>query len=114
MRNLKSADIFKMSRIIVALDIKDEIKNTALSIDSLSEAVSIDRGFDLIYMLVEKATTEKAENLLFDFISGIAEMEVAELREMDADKFFELLENIASAETWKSFFTQVAKFVDRK
>ena len=115
MRNLQSTDIFAFCRVVNAIGIKEEIKDIAMKANSLKDIASReDLGFDLIFAVFEKATTKGAEDQLFEFISGLAEMPAEELKAMDPCDFIELILQIANVEKWKAFFSSVAKLMKSK
>ncbi len=107
MRELQTSDIFAFVRLINKIGIKDELKEKAIAPNTDIESL----GYDLIFMVIEKASDEKAEKEIYSFFAPIFGNTEEELRTMDAIEFLEKVTQVASLERWKSFFTSVAKLM---
>lgn len=112
MRNLKSTDIFALSRIINELGLKEEISKVMQNFDGKQTQEEV--GLEVLFAIFEKATTEKGESAIFKFFSNIMEKPEEELKEMDAIEFMNLVFEVADVEKWKDFFTSVAKLMKSK
>ena len=66
-------------------------------------------GFELLFGIFEKATSEKGENELYKFLSDIFEMSVEEVSKMDPIEFIDTIFEVANLEKWKAFFSRLAK-----
>lgn len=108
MRKLQFQDIFKASRLLVDLDLKEEIKEIGLKADKI-EDIEV-RGFELFWTVFEKATTNNSEKNLYEFLAGLMECTPEEMRVMELDKILDELQSI-NVEEWKAFFKRVASLM---
>lgn len=105
MRSLQTTDIFAACRMLSKIGVREEIREVALKAEeSKTKKIRVDMGFDLMFGILEKATQEKAENEIYQFLSGIFECDPEEIRVMDPFVLFEKLGEVADFEKWKSFF----------
>lgn len=111
MRNLETHDVFKAMKIINALGVKEEVQKMALKMQSDKKGVNDKEvGVEVILNVIGHAGDEKAENLIYDFLSGPLEIEAETIKHMDP---LELIESIKSlntvidVESWKAFFKSV-------
>ena len=110
MRDLQTSDIFAFVRLLNKIGIKEDIKSKALQQTADIESL----GYDIIFMLMEKAAEPSAEKEIYAFFAPIFEISEKEIREMDAIEFLEKITKIASVERWRDFFTSVAKLTKSK
>lgn len=108
MRNLQASDLFGFCRLIRDIGLKEEVKKIA---KSYNEENSWDMGYEMMYAVFEKAISEKTENAVYEFLSGIMEMESGEIARMDPMELIESILKVASPEKWKEFFTRAAKLM---
>lgn len=111
MRTLQTRDLFAFVRMIDEVGIKDKLKELIMSKDNLSEITAESFGYDLIFTLMEGASTKKAENAIYEFFGGIMEKDTEEVASMEALDFVEAIFQIADVEKWKNFFTSAAKLM---
>ena len=112
MRKLKTSDIFAAARLIKALGIKEKLRATvqqARDTDNDDDARVL--GFDVIFDIIESAATVSGENAVYAFLAGPMEMEAAEIRDLDATKFMELLKQLAEENNLLDFGTAVAQLI---
>ena len=102
MRNLKTSDIFEFARCLRKIGIKEELKKVGIQANNIRDITSL--GFDVLYDLFELATEKQGETALYEFLSKPFEMTVEEIENMDIDKLFEGVAQLANADTWKCFF----------
>lgn len=115
MRNLEFTDVFKASRLLLKIGVREEIKEVALRAEeSKGNKIKIDFGFDLLFGVFEKATQENAEKEIYKFIADLFECDPEEVRHMSPIKVFEGLEQVANIEEWKNFFARVRALIMKK
>lgn len=114
MRELQTPDIFAFVRLINKSGIKDELKAKALDIKNISDINAESLGFDLISMIIEKASEPKIEKEIYSFFAPIFEMTEEEIKKMDAIEFLESVTKVASLERWKDFFESAVKLTKSK
>ena len=78
MRKLQLQDIFKASRLLVSLDLKEEFKEIGLKSDKIEDIAA--KGFDVFWTIFEKASSKNAENSIYEFLSGIFECTSEEVK----------------------------------
>lgn len=107
MRELKTPDLFAFVRLIDKIGLKEEIQKIGLKADPKADIEKL--GADILFMLLEKCTTEAAEQEIYKFFAPIFEVTVEEIKDMNPFEFFEKVKTVASLEKWKSFFSSAAK-----
>lgn len=103
MRNLQTKDLFNLARLINKLDIKEEIKNIDFK-KSQEEA-----GFDLIFIILNKANDKGIENAVYQFLSGPFEISEEEVSCLDPLELVKNLFEIASIDKWRAFIKQAVR-----
>lgn len=110
MRALNTSDVFKAMRIVKALGIKEEFKQMALSIQAAKKIPKAQEvGFDVIITILGNAGN--CENEVYDFLSGVLEIDKNDLPTMD---FLDLTEQIRAwvefndSDRWAAFFDALA------
>ncbi len=111
MRNLETQDVFAFVRLIDEVGIKDELKTLIMSKDKMTDLTQESFGYDLIFTLISGASKKKAEEALYEFFSGIMEIDKEVIRHMEPTEFIESAIKIADVEKWKNFFGSVAKLM---
>lgn len=115
MRNLKTSDIFSACRLLSTIGIREEIKEVARQAEeSKTKKIKVDMGFDLLFGVIEKATTEGAEKEIYKFIADIFESDWEYVRDLDPIELLDKLEQVADFDKWKSFFKRVAALMKSK
>lgn len=101
MRKLLTNDLFKFTRLIKEIGIKEDIKQFSLTIDKQQNIEAI--GFDFIFVILEKTADEKSERLIYEFLSGPFEMTADEVANMEVFELVEAINKIADLEKWRNF-----------
>lgn len=109
MRNLETPDLFGFVRLIKKLGLKDDIKSMGLKASEKTNPEEF--GADLIFLVLEKTTTEEGEALIYEFFSPIFEMSVEEIKRMDPVNFLESIMKVSDLEKWSAFFKSAAKWM---
>lgn len=108
MRRAKTADMFKFVRLVVDLKIKDEFYSLVDDIEKRqkeNKPVDIDKeGFKLVYSIISMASTEEAEQRIYDFLSGPFEMTPEEVKNLDYIEFMEALKKTIDIKALIDFF----------
>lgn len=108
MRGLEVSDIFAAARILKELNLKEKIKSVALESENKNIRVM---GFDIVWTVMENATTPNAEKMIYGFVGNILEKTNDEIKHMNPTTMLdELLDNI-SVEEWKAFFKRVLRLI---
>ena len=63
-----------------------------------------EKGFEILFILFEKASEKKSEKALYEFIGTLLECSFEEVRDMDPFTLMTKLKEIADWEQWRSFF----------
>ena len=115
MRQLETSDIFAAARLLTKIGVREEVREVAKAASENGKAaVKFDMGYDLMFGLIEKATTAGSEKEIYMFIANIFECEWEEVRKMHPLKLFKKLEEVASVDEWKDFFGYVARLIKKK
>lgn len=109
MRNLQTKDIFSMSRLIISLDLKGEIKKIADKVDKSSDINSI--GYEVFFTVLGKCTDESAEKKVYEFLSGPLEVKPEEVAEIDPLDLVEKVMQVASIDKWKLFLSKASQLI---
>lgn len=112
MRNIKSTDVFAAFRLIDQIGVKDKVKEVALHPENIKNEREF--GADLILGIIAGCGSPKAEAMIYDFLSGVLEMPVKELQDMDALEFFNLIEEwcgTINKEEWLNFFKSLQRLM---
>lgn len=111
MKKLETTDVFAFARLLVDTGIKDELKKLLASKDDIKDLTAESLGFDIIFLIVEKASTKASEKAIYEFVGNLLEMDPEEVAHLDPTDFIEKVSDIATSEQWKSFFTSVVKLM---
>ena len=109
MRELQTSDIFAFIRLINKTGIKEELKERVLAINEAKDINMESFGYDILSLMLEKASEPKVEKELYSFFGNIFEMKEEEVKTMDAIEFLANVTKVASIERWRDFFQSVAK-----
>jgi len=107
MRNLKTADLFSLSKIIKKMDIKRDIKALTKDITGVTEAEKIKAEqalqIDLLMLFVDNLGS--AEKEIYKFLADVENKTPKEIEDMELDKFVELIKELFAQESLTSLFT---------
>lgn len=122
LRRLQATDLFAMVRLLNAIGVK-ELK-TAINFDEINEAkkniteenresVYVDIGTNMIMSLIPFIIDKlsNAENEVYSFVGGIANMKIKDVAKMDAIEFIDLITAIFQKEEFKDFFKRASKLI---
>lgn len=111
MRNLKTPDFFKFSKIIRKMGLREDLKKVARDVADIKPEdkakVLNEMQIELLMIFVENIGN--AENEIYEFISNVSEKPVKELKDMDFDEFMGILKEIFLSDEIKSFFITALK-----
>jgi len=111
MRALQTHDVFKAMRVVNALGVKEEVQRLALSLQGKKKINEKELGAEFILNIIAHAGNEKAEQLIYEFLSGPLEIEPDVIRVMDPLDLIKQIKNLNTVidmESWKAFFQSVA------
>ncbi len=114
MRKLGTKDTFAAMRIIKTAGVIDEIKKIAARINSANDMNAEDIGIEVIFNVLGKLCEKDCEKLVFEFASGLFEMDVKTVEEMPPTEFCQKLLECANIEEWKRFFTFAARAIQKQ
>lgn len=109
MTNIKTKHLFKALRIVKEIGLKEEMKQICRKADDVKDVWA--RGYDLIYMIFEKAVEEKSEQKIYELLADIKETTPEDIANGDAIELIEEFTNGEDAEIWRNFFMQLAKLM---
>lgn len=107
MRNLQTKDIFSMSRLIMSLNLKEELKK--ITVDKNSDINSV--GYEVFFTVLGKCTDESAEKKVYEFLSGPLEVKTEEVASMDPLDLAEKVMEVASMDKWKLFLSKASQLI---
>lgn len=112
--SLTGKHLFPFVRMIAKLNIKQQLKELYLNTINVKgktleevEQIKNDRGFDFIFLILEKLPN--AEKEVFDFLSLYSGKTVEELQEAEIPELLELLKQVFQEKSLISFFQQAVK-----
>ena len=106
MRKLRTEDVFAFIRCTKAMGIKEELKETAQKSASVKDVW--DNGFDLIWGLFDKATEKEGEKHLYAFLAGPFEMKPDEIRSLEFEPLWSMLEQLVKENNLADFFKRAS------
>lgn len=106
MRKLKTTDVFSFCRVIKQIGAKDKFREIAMKANSADDV--FDSGFDLVWDLFDIATETNSEHHIYEFLAGPFEMKPAEIQDLDLDKLFPMLKQLAAENNLLYFFERAA------
>lgn len=101
MRKLLTNDLFKFTRLIKAMGLKDELKKFATDVDKNQDVSAI--GVDFLMIVLERVSDVETEKLVYEFLSGPFEMSADEVANMELFDMVEALTKVADVEKWRNF-----------
>lgn len=112
MRKLQTPDIFSFCRLVTEMNVKEDIKKIVTKAAN-GKSTNQELGFDILFLIFERATQKNTEEKLYEFAAGIFEEDVEIVRTMDPVEFIDKLMEAADPEKWKAFFTRVVALMRR-
>ena len=105
MRNLKTTDIFKMSKILSKMDVSfGDVKVEGMSQQQV--------GMELIKVVIENL--HKAEDEVNDFMGSLVGMSGEEFGELELDESFAIIQQFKELKGLSGFFKSVTKAQGKK
>lgn len=102
-RKANLRDLFKLSRLIDNLDMKENIIEIYENKNSIKE-----KGFDFIFFVLSKVTEENTEKMLYEVLSGPFEMDPEKIGDIDLDNLVSLFEECFTLKTVINFIKRVS------
>lgn len=107
MRKLNTADVFAAARVIRASGVRIELRELiARAAESDTPIKSV--GIEGFLVVAEALAEKKAEQALYDFLSGPLEMPSAEIPLLPIDELMAKLLELTAKVNWKDFFKSVS------
>lgn len=107
MRKLNTSDVFALARVIRASGIRDELR-PLIRRASESNAPVEDVGIDGFMTIMEALAERKAENAIYEALSGPFEVSAEDIANMPLPQMVEKLSALAQENELKSFFGYVS------
>lgn len=102
MRNIKTTDLFSLSRILKKMDLKEELKTLDIDLESKDKTeIKNSVLIEVMYMFLENMGS--AEEEIFKFVSLISEVKEEELKD-NPDLFVGNLKEILFSEGFSKLF----------
>lgn len=114
MRNLQTHDIFVAMKVVNSVGVAEEIKRVALLVAEKKETNVNKIGVELLFNIMAKCANDETENLFYEFLGGILEMDMNDIKVMDPMKLIEnikKLKEVISVEQWKAFFQSLLNLI---
>lgn len=108
MRKIKTADVYKFSRMIRDCGLQKEFKKIYDGAKG-QDAESV--GFDAVFSLLAVMTTEDAEQRFYELYGDIVGKTAEEVAETDLDAMMDEMEQIGRENNLKRFFESAAKLI---
>lgn len=109
MRGLNTQDIFKASRLVTSLDLKDEFKKIADNATDKSDTDAL--GYEMFFTILNKCSDENTEKKVYEFLAGPLEIKQEEVATMDIFLLAEKVLEVASIDKWKLFFNKASQLM---
>lgn len=120
MRRITSEDTFRAIRLVKAAGIKNEIKKMAQVVEQMQKEkkeIDIEEiGCDFFLSVIDGMADEKAEELLYQLISGPLEIEPTEVKKMSLWDLKEKIRDLIRYEDpdgWRNFFKLLGDSIKR-
>lgn len=111
MRNLKTSDLFSLSRIIKKMNVKEDLRNLAQDVTGFTkeekEKLNKTLQIDLLMLFVENLGS--AEQEIYKLLGDLQNKSTKEIEAMDLDKFMELMKELLAQESLAKLFTMALK-----
>lgn len=106
MRKLITRDVFTMSRLIIKMDVKEELRQIATRDE---KATTLDLGLDLVLTVLSKISDKSVEKELYVFMADVLERTPEEIENGDPLEIIDSITKDNGVQQWKDFFTKVYK-----
>lgn len=116
MRRLKTPDAFKFMRLIKESGTRDEFIRIVLLVREHPDFPKDKIAAEFFMGMLSGMSNEKAEKRFYEFVSGILEVNVDELMDMELMDFIKLLasyKEVEKVENWKAFFDFVVNLIQK-
>lgn len=110
MRELKTRDVFAMSRIITKMNVKDDIKALAERVQKGETIDQTSAGVELILTVLEGASTKETEKMIYEFLGDVLEKTPKEIADSDP---IALIKELQEAADWRAFFANVVRIITK-
>lgn len=116
MRKLNGSDVFALARLIRASGMRDELKRVVDDISKKNDKNKnfADIGFNTILSIFDALAEKKSEQLIWEFLAPIMEMEASAVSQLELKDLFSNLDAIAKENDLKSFFSYVSGILGKK
>jgi hypothetical protein len=110
MRKLKTKDLFKFTRILRKLGIKDSLKQATENYNAEGKKkgeILEDLGTDMVFIILERL--DLAENEIAEFMGDLLGIKPKEFLDMEIEETINAFKKLFGQEGFMSFFKQAAK-----
>lgn len=111
MRNLKTVDLFSLSRILKKMNLKEDIKNLAKDVTGLSEEEKIkaedEMKISLVMLFAENIGNVEKE--VYKLFSDITDKSVKDLQDMNLIDFVNLIKELFEQDGFDDFLKLAVK-----
>lgn len=102
-RKANVGDLFNVARVLNELDVKSDIVSICEGTGTIQE-----KGFDVIFNILNKASQKDVEKRIYDVLSGPFEMTAQEVEKVDIDTLIQLCEQCFTLKTLINFIKRVS------
>lgn len=108
MRKANMNDLFQIARLVTKLGIKDDI----FEAQKEKELVDVEQiGFDVVFKIFEKATTEDIQNEIYEILSAPFEIPKEDIGRLEPDKLIEMCSKCFNLTTVINFIKRVQPMI---
>lgn len=111
MRNLKTSDIFGLSRILKKMNIKEDIKKLARNVTGTTpeekKKAEQNMEIDLVMLFVENISS--AEKEIYKFFADLTGKNAADIENMELSKFIDLVKELFNQDGFENFLSAVSR-----
>ena len=111
MRNLKTSDLFSLSRILKKMNIKEDIKKFAKDVTGKTpeekKKAEQDMEIELAMLFVENIGA--AEKEIYKFFADLTGKTAADIENMDLNDFMNLVQELFNQDGFASFLSTASK-----
>lgn len=104
MRKANVNDLFEVARLVKELKLRDDLFNAQKGTEDMEKI-----GFDFMYDIMVKATTEEMQNRIYKCFSSPFEMEVEKVGLLGIDEFIDAFKQCFDIVTLINFTKRVNK-----
>lgn len=113
MRKLNTEDVFKMSRLIKAADLKKEIRDAATA-GKKENADPTEIGMDVIFGIIGACAEQKVEEQLYDLLAGVTEKKPGEIKNQSIETTVADIKRIMEENNLANFLKSAFKLSGKK